>query len=104
MGIVVASTLATLAVHQALGMRFLGRLVGFSLLAFVPLFINLIISVTNTHKIFAYANDYLYTFKIFSEAVPLEEVALVFIIPLFVATFYEMYLDDGSLKKEDGPI
>jgi len=98
LGIIVAATVAALAVHKALSLRFFDRLAGFTLIACIPLLINLVLSVTNTHKVFAHVNDYLYSFYLFGDVIPLEEVLLMLALPLFVATFYEMYLDDGSLK------
>jgi hypothetical protein len=61
----------------------------------LPLCANLILAVANNHKIFAYVNDYLFTFTIGGNLVPLEEIVLAFVMPFFVATFYELYLDDA---------
>lgn len=96
LGILVASSFATLAVHKALTMKFFDRLIGFSLLAAFPLLINLFLTVSNTHKVFAYVGDYLHTFSLAGSTFPVEEVALAFVMPLFVATFYELYLDDAQ--------
>lgn len=98
LGIFIGSTLAALAASRALTVPFFKRLFYFTLVACVPLFIALFLAVTNTQKIFAYTNDYLYTFKIFGNILPIEEVILTLVLPMFVATFYEMYLDDGKLK------
>jgi len=94
LGILAASSLAALAVHKRLSMKFFKRLCFFSLLAAVPLLISAVLAVTNTHKVFAYVHDYLYVFTIFGGVIPLEELMMVFVLPLFVATFYELYLDD----------
>jgi hypothetical protein len=96
LGIVVASSLATLAVHKSLSMRFFDRLFAFSCVAFIPMCISVFLSVTNTHKVFAYVQDYVYTFNFFGSTLPLEEILLALVLPLFVATFYELYLDDAK--------
>jgi hypothetical protein len=54
----------------------------------------------NTQKLFAYEHDYLYSFRVFGNLVPIEEVVLMLILPMFVAVFYEIYLDDGKLKSD----
>jgi hypothetical protein len=95
LGILVASSLAALAVNRALTIRFFDRIALFTVVAFLPLCANLILAVVNNHKIFAYVNDYLYTFTIAGNSVPLEEIVLAFVMPFFVATFYELYLDDA---------
>jgi hypothetical protein len=37
-----------------------------------------------------------YTFNFFGSTLPLEEILLALVLPLFVATFYELYLDDAK--------
>lgn len=98
LGILCAATIATLAVTRSLSLRFFDRLCAFTLIASVPLLIGLSVAVANTHKVFAYANDYVYTFTFFGSMVPIEEVLLMLIMPLFVATFYELYLDDRKVS------
>jgi hypothetical protein len=97
LGILVASSLATLAVHKALSLQFFDRLAAFCAVASLPLLIGAILSITNTHKVFAHINDYLYTFNLGGDILPLEEILLILVMPIFVATFYELYLDDGKL-------
>jgi hypothetical protein len=92
----VGATLTTLAITDSLSLRFFDRLTFFTLVASIPLFCSLCVAVFNTHKVFAFTNDYLYTFMLFGNAVPLEELLLTLAIPLFVATFYEVYLDDAQ--------
>lgn len=99
-GILIASTLATLAVARSLNLRFFDRLFSFTVIALIPLSASLVLAVSNSQKIFAYAHDYLYTFYIHGNMLPIEEVVLMLAMPLFVATFYELYLDDGELKSE----
>jgi len=96
LGILMASSFAALAVHKSLTMKFFDRLLSFSALAAFPLLINLFLTVENTHKVFAYVGDYVYTFSLAGSTFPLEEVILAFVMPLFVATFYELYLDDAQ--------
>jgi hypothetical protein len=94
LGILCISAVASLAVTKTLTLRFFDRLVAFTLYSAVPLLLSLLVSVANTHKIFAHETDYLYTLTLFREMVPLEELLLVLAFPLFVATMYELYLDD----------
>lgn len=91
-----ASSIASLAVYKRLTMSFFKRLGLFSLIASVPLLVSLIVAVGNTHKVFAYFHDYVFTFSLLGEAVPAEEIVLTLLFPLFVAAFYELYLDDAK--------
>ncbi len=86
----------SLAVYRVFTIQFLDRLVYFVGVAMIPLVINLGISVANVHKVFANYNEYAYTFSFMGEMVPLEEVILVMTIPFFVATMYEIYLDNNA--------
>lgn len=95
LGILVVSSIAALATHKKLTAHFFKRLGIFSLIALAPLLINTVIAVVNVHKVFAYTHDYLATFTIAGQIVPIEEVLLMLVFPLFVATFYELYLDDA---------
>lgn len=101
LGILCAASIATLAVTRSLTLRFFDRLSAFTLVACVPLLIGLCVAVLNTQKVFAYAHDYVYTFTFFGSMVPIEEVLLTLVMPLFVATFYELYLDDGKIVKTE---
>lgn len=105
LGILVASSLATLAVHRALSVRFFDRLAAFCVVGAGPLLIGVFLSVANTHKVFAHVNDYVYSFTLGGDILPLEELLLVLVMPVFVATFYELYLDDGkvtSVNRDEG--
>jgi hypothetical protein len=102
-GTLLASSLIALALYAPFSLKTVKRFGLFTLLAFVPLCVDLLIAVANTHKIFAYAADYLATVTIFGQTVPIEEFVLLFAYPLFVATFYELYLDDGRLQKDTTP-
>ena len=92
----VGASLAALSVEKTLTLRFFDRLVLFTCVSAVPLLVWLLVSVAHTYKVFAYTHDYFYTFTIFGSAIPLEEILLSLAFPLFVATFYELYLDDGK--------
>ena len=96
-GILIASALAMLATHKALTLRFFDRLSLFTLFCSIPLSFGLILSVVNIHKVFAYKEAYLYSFSLFGNTIPFEEILLIFALPLFVATVYEMYLDDAKV-------
>ena len=98
LGIFLGCSLATLATLRALSFHFWDRLALFSVVAFVPLFTSLTIAVANTHKVFAHTNEYLWSFTLYGTVVPLEELLLMLCFPIFVATFYELYLDDGKIE------
>ncbi len=93
-GSVLAAALTVLALHRSLTIQFFDKVIDFSLIASIPLGIMLWISVTNVHKVFALTNEYAYMFPFFGQMVPLEEVLLLFALPFFVGTIYEVYLDD----------
>ncbi len=98
-GILLGASLATLATLRSLSFVFWDKLALFSVLSFVPLFVSLTVAVANTHKVFAHTGDYLMTFTLFGTTVPLEELLLILSLPVFIATFYELYLDDGKILK-----
>ncbi len=97
LGILLLSSLASLAVHRRLTITFFDRVALFSVIAFVPLLVNLLVAVINTHRVFAHVHDYVYTFTVASSLLPLEELLLALTVPFFVAVFYELYLDDGEV-------
>jgi hypothetical protein len=99
-GILLMCSLATLATLRALSFAFWDKLLLFSAVSFVPLFTSLTIAVANTHKVFAHTGEYLYSFTLFGTTVPLEELLLMLALPVFIATFYELYLDDQKIEKE----
>ncbi len=92
---VLACFLSLLA-YRSLTVRFLDRLVYFTLAAAIPLSINLMLAVSNVHKVFANVHEYAYSYFLFSSTIPLEEFLLALTMPLLVATVYEIYLDDIS--------
>ncbi len=93
--VLIASSVAALLVQKKFTQRLLLKLTVFISIASVPLICSLAVAVANSHKVFAYTHDYLYTFSLFNTVVPIEELLLTLAFPLFVATFYELYLDDG---------
>ncbi len=95
-GSILAAALASMALHKDFSVLFFDKVIDFSIIASVPLAISLWVSSTNVHKVFAHHTEYLATFSLFGQTVPIEEVALLFALPFFVATMYEMYLDDRA--------
>ncbi len=95
--ILIGCSLASLATLRALSFHFWDKLVLFSAISFVPLFVSLTIAVANTHKVFAHTNEYLWSFTLYGTVVPVEELLLMLCFPVFVATFYELYLDDAKV-------
>lgn len=95
-GVVTASALAALALHRNLSVGFFDKILDFTLLASIPLGLSLWISLVNVHKVFANTNEYVHTISLYGQTVPIEEIALIFALPFFVGTMYEMYLDDRS--------
>lgn len=93
-GILVMSAVAVLTLHKNLSVAFFDRVIDFSLIGAMPLAIYLWLAVTNVHKVFAHTQEYVATVSFFGQSVPLEEIILLFVLPFFVATIYEIYLDD----------
>jgi hypothetical protein len=91
---VVASALAALSLHKDLSVTFFDKILDFALVASIPLAISLWISSVNVHKVFAYNTEYIGSFSLYGQMVPVEEIILIFALPFFVATMYEIYLDD----------
>lgn len=94
--ILVGASLAALAVYRFLSLRFFKRVFLFCICACVPLLANLFLVLANGHKLFIGTETYLFSFNILGSTLPLEEVLLVFVMPFFVATIYELYLDDRN--------
>ncbi|MCA9361158.1 hypothetical protein KC845_01225 [Candidatus Kaiserbacteria bacterium] len=94
---IISALLATcfmmLSLYRTFTIRFLDRFVYFTAFASIPLLLNLIVSVLNVQKVYAHF-AYAAKFNFFGEMVPLEEILLIFTVPILVATIYEIYLDD----------
>jgi len=95
-GIILACSVAALGVYRVYSVQFFDRLVYFAVLGAVPSLIALSLAITNTHKVFANSSQYLSTVTAFGQSVPIEAFVLVFAVPFFVATIYELYLDDQA--------
>jgi|GEM_PF-844702 len=95
-GTLVAAAVAALTLHKAVSIRFIDKVVDFSLVAAMPLAISLWLSVENVHKVFAHTSEYLQMMNFFGVYAPVEEIVLLFAFPFLVATIYELYLDDRS--------
>lgn len=94
--IILSSSMAALMVYRVYSAQFLDRLVHFAIVGAVPSLIGLALAITNIHKVFANSQQYLMTLNVFDESVPLEAFLLCLALPFFVATIYELYLDDKS--------
>ena len=55
-----------------------------------------LVALKNDLRFFANTNEYLYTFTVLGEPLPLEELIFILVIPLWLAVIYELYLDDGK--------
>jgi len=93
-GSIVAAALAALALHKNISVGFFDKIIDYSVIASIPLGISLWISSVNVHKVFAHTDEYIQTISLYGQQVPLEEIILLFALPFFVGTIYEMYLDD----------
>lgn len=94
--VMLGASVAALSVYRVYSVQFFDRLVHFSLIGAIPSCIALALSVTNVHKVFANTAEYIYTIDVFGQAVPIEAFVLTLAVPFFVATIYEIYLDDRS--------
>ncbi len=93
-GSVLASAIAALTLHKDVTVRIFDKLIDFTIVASMPLAISLWLASTNVHKVFGYTDGYIGTFSLYGQSVPIEEIILLFAVPFFVATMYEMYLDN----------
>ncbi|MFT7507047.1 MAG: hypothetical protein ACI92I_000185 [Acidimicrobiales bacterium] len=93
-GVITASSLAALALHKGLNIAFFDRVIDFTIVAAIPLAISVWISSANVHKLFGHTDEYIATFSLYGQIIPIEEIALIFALPFFVGTIYEIYLDD----------
>ncbi len=95
-GIFVAAAFAALSVQKNVTVTLVDKLIDFSLVAALPLALSLWLAVVNVHKVFAHTNEYIGTLNLFGAVVPLEEIILLFALPLLLAVVYEVYLDDQT--------
>lgn len=94
LGSLLASCLASFLVYRSASLQLFNRLVYFMLIGAGPLLAGLSLAVFNGHKVFA--GQYVSSFVWFDQTVPLEEIMLILALPFFVATMYELYLDDQA--------
>lgn len=95
-GSLVAAALVMLALHGRMSLLFFDRLCDFTLIASIPSGIALWLASANVHKVFAHTNEYVGMLNLYGQALPVEELALLFVLPFFVAVTYELYLDDRA--------
>jgi hypothetical protein len=95
-GSLVAASFTIVFLHRQFSIAFIDRVFDFMLIAAVPSALALWIAAHNVHKVFGNPHEYLATFSLFGEVVPVEEVALLFALPCLVAVCYELYLDDRT--------
>lgn len=94
--IIIGTACATLFIERRFTLKLVERLFRFSALAAVPLLIGLTIAVLNQQKLFIEAQHYMATVPFFGSHVPFEELFLLLALPFFIATVYELYLDDRT--------
>lgn len=95
-GSLVAAAVLMLALHRKITVVLVDRLFDFALIGALHSGLLLWVASANLHKVFANPDSYLGTFSLFGEIVPIEEIALLFVVPFLVATAYELYLDDKT--------
>lgn len=84
---------AVLLVHHD-RVRLLKR-VGVFTLAMLPLsLLYEYVALESNFRFFANVNEYLHTFTVFGQLIPLEELLLVLLVPGMLALFYELFFDD----------
>ncbi len=92
----VGAAVLMLALHRNISVMLMDRLFDFVLIGALHGGLELWVASANVHKVFANPDAYIGTFSLFGEIVPIEEIALLFVVPFLVATAYELYLDDKT--------
>lgn len=95
MSMVVAS-FVMLSLHRRFSVVFINRIFNFALIAALPSGLALWLAAHNVHKVFGNQSAYIASVPVFGQVVPIEALAVLFVLPLFVATMYEIYLDDEA--------
>ena len=54
------------------------------------------VSLENSLRFFANTNEYLFSFTIAGHLIPIEELLFLWLMPFFLVTIYELYVDDGQ--------
>lgn len=95
-GILVASVLGLAAMHRTLTVRFFDRITNFAIVGAIPLGLALFVGVHSVSIVFPENPEFLGMAWFFGTAVPVEAVALLFAMPFFIGSVYEIYLDDDA--------
>lgn len=94
LSLIVSVAVSSLIVHKHTLHVFKKAL--FSSLALFPFFVLLeAIAALNVYWVFANTGEYLYSFDIGSSVLPIEQFLLLLIVPFWIVSVYEFYLDDG---------
>lgn len=54
------------------------------------------VALANNLRFFANPSEYVYSFTVLNQVVPIEELVFLFLVPFVTALVYELYLDDGK--------
>lgn len=91
--ILVGSSVSMLALRQSITLRLFNKITYFSAVAAVPMLSIEALLVNEGYKSFTNVVDPV-SVALVGGALPLGEILLAFAVPTFVATLYELYLDD----------
>ncbi len=69
---------------------------GFALFMLPIAVIHEFVSLLNVHWVFANTSQYIHTIVLFGETVPVEKFVFLFLIPFWIVSVYELYLDDAE--------
>lgn len=82
--------------QSAVRIRILARAAVFSLTMLPVALVAELILLANNIRFFANPQDYVYSVPFFGYLVPIEEIALLFLLPIWVVVVYELLFDDGK--------
>jgi hypothetical protein len=85
-----------LALARSFVSSLLAKTALFSLAVFPISLIYEYVSLSNNIRFFANANEYIYSFTLWDQLVPLEELLFLLLLPFVMALVYELYADDGQ--------
>lgn len=88
--------MVAVVVFQTKWLRVLPKISLFALCIFPYSLVYEYVSLQNDLRFFANANEYVYSFILWGQLLPLEELVFVFVVPFWMAAVYELYLDDGQ--------
>ena len=96
---IILDLIALIVIVCALARRYVGRVLGkvsLFALSMVPLSLTYeYVALSNNLRFFANPNEYVYSFTVLNQIVPLEELLFLLLLPFVIALVYELYLDDG---------